>query len=1355
MATYSPANDSEFASMLLSAVSGDIIELRDAVTYGRLLVSNTTASGVTITAQTPQVATAGGIKISNAQGITIDGVKIQCADVPTDSGRIESLIYGIGDCDQLVIKNCLVRCGYEPEGYAPFDPAADHTRYPEFGAPGGDATYNRMAGTYPYGFGSDGSYRGDLTIEDCIFEDLSSGIKFGAAGGVTYKIRRNTIRRMYQDFISFGFPKLNFTPIASVEITGNEFVDAFGVPQDNGNPHCDYIQIFSRDVQQGDDSTTPIANLFIAGNLGWYRPGARGGAQRLFLSDTPPGYPFVGLKCIDNVFISRISSKGITVGSWPGSGSAGSYIYRNTAITNPKYNAPTGTELVPNPNTARGGPSIPAATVGQSALSLTTDEDYQSREFARRNIVERITGTDHVDTRSANIETGLGSVSNLYATHFDGPADWADVDTADKVIDAFKPKAGFSEYGAVRPSDTAATFLARWSGDVKPWSETPAYAGFRTVSQAPKSTLTTSNWAIVHAQNTTLPISIVGGEYRIADDHMGTGAGAWTSATGTVTDGQYLQVRTMSAATNVTQRTVDVTIGADRSTWLLTTLSSVQFPSVVFNRTQRFQTPNGSSLGADTTKVSFALLADITPGTTTDYIIGNDVGATASVRLRMLSGTNKLRFEFRDALFASIAGWDSANNVVGTGSPVELLVSVDLSDPDPLTGIQFWIDGVEQSVSPSSWVADGKIGFSNTNRQLVFGGTGSSTLTGGTVHMFALWVNQFLDFSDPLIRAKCSADLIGATGKGVTGSPPEVFLVGTASEWNSGTAQKGSGPVFAKTAGDVTPGNAAVWPPVLGLALETVTPEPYIAGNPITIRARALGYAEPGETVTITTDGDGPVPGAPVSLPEGVDGFTFDYTPGTAGTHTLGASHSGAYTAAEPLAVSVSGGGAAVAPTVTTGAVSSVTATAATVAGNVTLDGGAAVTARGICYSTSPNPTTVDTVELSGSGTGAFSANLTGLAPATTYYARAFGTNAEGTGYGSDATITTPATIPTVTTGAVSGVTSTTATVAGDVTSDGGSAVTTRGICYSTSPNPTTADSIVIEGTGTGAFSANLTNLAPATTYYARAFGESAEGEGYGSDVTVTTEAAAGPSTATLTNAAVNETKLTITWNDTVTGYAGISLIGSSGTITLSGWDGNGSYTQEAFLSRAPFATESLIVAYEPGDVVDSESKPVQAIEYYLVRNLVEGGTGTAPTVAEILAGFKNDPQLGTGAGGLVANAAAAATQSAIASAQSTTAATQSTIAANAAVSAPASTVSLLKIDEDFGKDPGGLLENAIAARKLAEADQIIEELAGVQVLRTYQRGTSTELLPAKSAKQPGGAALTDPTTERLAGYRE
>ena len=99
----------------------------------------------------------------------------------------------------------------------------------------------------------------------------------------------------------------------------------------------------------------------------------------------------------------------------------------------------------------------------------------------------------------------------------------------------------------------------------------------------------------------------------------------------------------------------------------------------------------------------------------------------------------------------------------------------------------------------------------------------------------------------------------------------------------------------------------------------------------------------------------------------------------------------------------------AVLPMVITRAVTSITATSALSGGNVTSDGGAAVTARGVCWSTSPNPTTADNHTTDGTGTGAFTSLIAGLTPKTTYYVRAYATNSIGTAYGNQVTFTTSA----------------------------------------------------------------------------------------------------------------------------------------------------------------------------------------------------------------------------------------------------------------------------------------------------------------------------------------------------------
>ena len=90
-------------------------------------------------------------------------------------------------------------------------------------------------------------------------------------------------------------------------------------------------------------------------------------------------------------------------------------------------------------------------------------------------------------------------------------------------------------------------------------------------------------------------------------------------------------------------------------------------------------------------------------------------------------------------------------------------------------------------------------------------------------------------------------------------------------------------------------------------------------------------------------------------------------------------------------------------PTVTTAAVTDITQTGATAGGDVTSDGGAVITERGVVYSTSAGPTIDDTKVLAATAeTGAYTVTLTGLASGTKYYVRAYATNSEGTGYGDE-----------------------------------------------------------------------------------------------------------------------------------------------------------------------------------------------------------------------------------------------------------------------------------------------------------------------------------------------------------------
>ena len=195
-------------------------------------------------------------------------------------------------------------------------------------------------------------------------------------------------------------------------------------------------------------------------------------------------------------------------------------------------------------------------------------------------------------------------------------------------------------------------------------------------------------------------------------------------------------------------------------------------------------------------------------------------------------------------------------------------------------------------------------------------------------------------------------------------------------------------------------------------------------------------------------------------------------------------------------------------PTVTTNAVTQITETTAVAGGNVTSDGNATVTERGVVYSTKQNPTISDNKKLNGSGVGSFVCDLSNLQAGTTYYVRAYAINNKGTAYGDEVSFTTavPITLATVTTASITNITETSAVVGGNVTSDGGASVTERGVVYATTQNPTTADNKVSNGSGMGTFTCNLTDLQANTTYYVRAYAINEKGTAYGEEVSFTTK---------------------------------------------------------------------------------------------------------------------------------------------------------------------------------------------------------------------------------------------------------
>lgn len=207
-------------------------------------------------------------------------------------------------------------------------------------------------------------------------------------------------------------------------------------------------------------------------------------------------------------------------------------------------------------------------------------------------------------------------------------------------------------------------------------------------------------------------------------------------------------------------------------------------------------------------------------------------------------------------------------------------------------------------------------------------------------------------------------------------------------------------------------------------------------------------------------------------------------------------------------------------PEVITANVNDITQSTAKGGGEVTSDGGTTVTERGLCWSTSHNPSISGSHANNGSGTGNFTCNITGLNAHTKYYVRAYATNSKGTAYGEEVNFTTSANKPTVSTGSVTNITTTTATGSGNVINDGGSSVTERGLCWSTHHEPTINGTHIMAGEGTGEFTAAMNNLGANTTYYVRAYATNGAGTSYGDEVEFATLSVSVPSviTASVTN---------------------------------------------------------------------------------------------------------------------------------------------------------------------------------------------------------------------------------------------
>ena len=241
--------------------------------------------------------------------------------------------------------------------------------------------------------------------------------------------------------------------------------------------------------------------------------------------------------------------------------------------------------------------------------------------------------------------------------------------------------------------------------------------------------------------------------------------------------------------------------------------------------------------------------------------------------------------------------------------------------------------------------------------------------------------------------------------------------------------------------------------------------------------------------------------------------------------------------------------------------------TQATVTGALINEGTHGIMERGICYSTSPNPTpSHHYVVAQGTGLGAFTCTLQNLLPYTDYYARSYAKNNLGDiGYGNEVSFKTYAAVPLLTTYPVneSDITSTSAVFSGKVEGVASNTIVTRGFLYSTSPQVVINQPGVMavnapEG-GTGEFTATATGLNANTTYYYKAYIVTDENEPFHGPEKWFTTLPGGSQTFTITATANPSNGGTVTGGGTYNQGQSCTVTATANSgYTFSNWTENG-----------------------------------------------------------------------------------------------------------------------------------------------------------------------------------------------------
>ena len=298
-------------------------------------------------------------------------------------------------------------------------------------------------------------------------------------------------------------------------------------------------------------------------------------------------------------------------------------------------------------------------------------------------------------------------------------------------------------------------------------------------------------------------------------------------------------------------------------------------------------------------------------------------------------------------------------------------------------------------------------------------------------------------------------------------------------------------------------------------------------------------------------------------------------------------------------------------PVLSTAPVTNLTAVTATSGGTISDDGGAPVTARGVCWGITEEPVLSASKTTDGEGTGSFISNITNLTNGTVYHVRAYATNSAGTAYGDELTFTALGQAPSAITQAATNLTSSLATLNGTVVANDISTTVTFEYGTSTDYGQTVAATPgQVTGNASTGVKADLTGLTQGTTYHFRIKAVNSLGTIYGSDMFFATS---GSAPTASTSAATSITGVGATLNGS------INANGSATTVTFE-YGTTTSYGQTASASpgqvtgNANTNSSAGITGLTEGTTYHFRIKAVNSLGTTYGSDMVFATSGSAPT---------------------------------------------------------------------------------------------------------------------------------------------